>query len=363
MTQDAAPPPSDVTAAFENELLSNAKIRIDRASLWSMWNRADPAWAGQWASRARLAHALTTLSDAGTIELPATGGRSWDTALPPLPGWVAVPANRSPGTLLLDPATEPWAPPMDWTAEWIRTTRPPQTARLAAVQINRWLLSTVGRTPPRVAREERSLHIFGDEKKLAILTAGAMFAPGSLSLDDLACDAPLGSLRIARLSDHGPVLVLENKSTFDSAWRALKSDEHARYAAVVFGSGDAAPSLADDLAHLEQTLAITATRFDYAGDVDIAGVEAAALFTRAATAKGLPAAMALTLWDAVGQAPPTGEDLTGEVSQRPAALRHAAALGLPDSVAHRLSEGMRVPQERIDRTALSDTTWWTPQNE
>jgi Wadjet anti plasmid transformation system JetA-like protein len=363
MTQDAAPPPSDITAAFENELLSYGKTRIDRAGLWSMWNRADPAWAGQWASRARLADALTTLAAAGTIELPATGGRSWDTALPPLPGWVAVPANRNPGALLLDPATEPWAPSMDWATEWIRVARPPQAARLAAVQINRWLLSTVGRTPPRVAREERSLHIFGDEKKLAILAAGAMFGPGNLTLDDLACDAPLGSLRIARLTDHGPVLVLENKSTFDSAWRALKADERPRYAAVVFGSGDAAPTLADDLAHLGQTLGITATRFDYAGDIDIAGIEAAALFARAATAKGLPAVMALTLWDAVGQAPPTGEDITGDASQRPAALRHAAALGLPDSVARRLNEGVRVPQERIDRTALSDTAWWAPQHE
>ena len=361
MIQDTAnPPPSDVVDAFEAEILGACAPRINRSDLWAMWNRADPAWAGQWASRARLAHALTTLNTAGTIDLPVAGGRSWDRALPPLPAWIAVPSHRAPGAVLLDPATEPWAPPMAWCPAWIRTTRPPQAARLAAVQINRWLLSTIGRTPPRVAREERSLHIFGDEKKLAILATGTMFAPGHLTLDTLSCDAPLGSLRIAKLASQGPVLVLENKSTFDSAWRALKADASTRYAAVVFGSGDAVGALTEDLAHLEQTLGITATSFQYAGDIDIAGVEAAALFTRAATGRDLPVTMALPLWDAVAKAAPTGPDLTGDPAQQPEALQHAVSLGLPASVSERLTQGVRVPQERIDRTALRDTAWWAP---
>jgi hypothetical protein len=361
MTEDTAnPPPADVINAFEAAILSTGSPRFTRHVLWAMWNRADPAWAGQWAARARLAHALTALHTAGTIDLPMAGGRSWDRALPPLPAWIAIPSHQAPGAPLLDPATEPWAPTMAWCPAWIRTTRPPQAARVAAVQINRWLLSTIGRTPPRVAREERSLHIFGNEKKLAILATGTMFAPGHLTLDSLTCDAPLGSLRIAKLAHHGPVLVLENKSTFDSAWRALQADAHPGYAAVIFGSGDAAGALTEDLAHLGQMLGIDATCFHYAGDVDIAGIEAAALFVRAATSRDLPVAMALPLWDAVAKAEPTGPDLTGDPAQQPEALRYAAALGLPDGVTERLEQGVRVPQERVDRTALSDTSWWTP---
>jgi hypothetical protein len=38
----------------------------------------------------------------------------------------------------------------------------------------------------------------------------------------------------------------------------------------------------------------------------------------------------------------------------------ARRLGLPSSVTARLTEGLRVPQERIDRVTLADTSWWHP---
>jgi hypothetical protein len=247
-----------------------------------------------------------------------------------------------------------------WAPQWIRAARPSLPLRQAAVQINRWLQSTLGTTQHRVAREERSLHIFSDEKRLARLSDGALFAPGRLRLDDLSCDAPLGHLRAARLGVRGPVLVVENKATFDSAWRAQRASTAPTYAAVVFGSGDAVTTLVHDLVHLDQLIGVTLTACYYAGDVDVAGVEAAASFHAACAAAGLVARMAVPLWDAVARADPTGDDLTAPAERATVARDTVIRLGLPASVGHRLEHGVRVPQERVDRQALADLAWWAP---
>lgn len=156
------------------------------------------------------------------------------------------------------------------------------------------------------------------------------------------------------------MLVVENKSTFDSAWRALRAAGNPGYAAVIFGGGDAAAALLYDLHQMPATLGVVPESFDYAGDVDIAGVEAAAAFADAVTSAGLTAAMADCLWDAVARADPTGDDITATPGRSDQARETARRLGLPSSVTARLDEGIRVPQERIDRVALADTTWWHP---
>lgn len=357
---EAPPPADDVLAAFENAVIASGQARVNRQSLWAMWNRADPGWAGSWGARPRLSDALARLADAGVVELPAQGGRLWDRAVPPLPLRLAVPVNWRQRAVSLDPAAEPWAPALDWVPGWIRTARPPDRLRRSAVQINRWMLATTGRPPPRVAREERSLHVFDNEKLLAALTAGPLFGDHRLNLDQLACDTPLGSLRVARLAATGPVLVLENKSTFDSAWRALRHADAPGYAAVVFGGGDAAAALIDDLVSLQSLIDVKASCFDYAGDVDVAGVEAAVAFATAGQKAGLEVRMATVLWDAVARADPTGEDLTADGSRTTVALAAADRLGLSADVLRRLGDRARVPQERVDRTALADTAWWSP---
>ena len=68
--------------------------------------------------------------------------------------------------------------------------------------------------------------------------------------------------------------------------------------------------------------------------------------------------MAHPLWDAVARSEPTGEDITAERKRTSQAAEAARHLGLPMTVTDRLNEGVRIPQERIDRTALADTSWW-----
>jgi hypothetical protein len=286
----------------------------------------------------------------------------WDNTLPRLPTRIAIPANRRVPSRPIDAASEPWVPALAWAGAWIRRSRPPERLRKPLVVINRWLASTIGRSLPIICREERSLEIFEDEKLLASLTGTVLFGEGRLSLAMLACEAPVGGVRIAKLADAGPVLVVENKATFDSAWRGLRgSNSPPGYAAVIFGGGDQAASLVPELSLLESLVGIAPTFFEYAGDVDIAGVSAAAAFIDAARLAGLSARPAIPLWEAVSAAKPAGEDLSGDERERAAALAAIGRLGLPATVAERLATEMRVPQERIDRTRFAETSWWAPR--
>lgn len=364
-----ATPPIDAAADDIVELFATRLVDIRRPvvalpDLLAAWDAADPGWAGTPAGRLRLADALERLEATGVIALPSRQGTRWDTALPRLPTRISVPANRRLPAQALDPASEPWVPALAWAGAWIRTSRPPQRLRLALVHVNRWLASTMGRTPPTVCREERSLELFDDEKLLSSLAGTTLFDAGRPTLDLLACEAPVGGIRVARLADAGPVLIVENKATFDSAWHGLRADVAAGkppgYAAVVFGGGDHAASLIADLVALHALIGVRPSLFEYAGDIDVAGISAAAAFIDAARSQSLHAGPARPLWQALGAAMPAGEDLTGGQRERRAAMAAATRLGLPEVVIARLRDGVRVPQERLDRTTFADTSWWTP---
>lgn len=355
----------DVVETFAGLLVSTGRWLLELSDILAAWDAADPGWAGTNGGRLRLAEALDRLEATAVVELPSRRGTRWDPTLPRLPLRIAVPASRRRSARALDPASEPWVPAIAWAGAWIRTARPPQRLRLALVAVNRWLASSMGRTPPTICREERSLEIFEDEKMLWSLAGTALFDTGRLTLDLLACEAPVGGIRIARLAESGPVLIVENKATFDSAWRGLRRDVAAGtppgYAAVVFGGGDGAASLVADLVKLHDLVGVRPELFEYAGDIDVAGISAAAAFIDTARSAGLPARVALRLWQALGEARPSGDDLTADQHERRIAVAAAVRLSLPDVVTGHLRQGVRVPQERLDRNRFADTSWWTPR--
>jgi len=88
---EAPRPADDVIGAFEDALVASGQVRINRQTLWALWNQADPGWAGSWGARPRLSDALARLADAGVVELPARGGRLWDRAVPQMPMRLALP--------------------------------------------------------------------------------------------------------------------------------------------------------------------------------------------------------------------------------------------------------------------------------
>ena len=152
--------------------------------------------------------------------------------------------------------------------------------------LNRFLAEG-GRNRPEVPIKERSLLIFGDEKRLDGLLATALFRPGRLTLTDLRCrlvPEPLGWRRGP--APEGPVLVLENAATWDSFCRW--NDRTRQFGAVVYGKGlvfaDAVGGLADVFRELGGARPI-----EYFGDLDPPGLEIPWRANRRALAGGLPA--------------------------------------------------------------------------
>ena len=130
----------------------------------------------------------------------------------------------------IDRASIAWEPELAFLA----------TARLGVpvedlLRINKFLAEG-GRALPLVPLKERSVTIFGDEKRLDALRTTVLFRADRLQLGDLRCESvaePLGWIR-------GPVrtgrfLVLENAATFHSfaRWNARV----ARFTAVIYGGG------------------------------------------------------------------------------------------------------------------------------
>lgn len=124
---------------------------------------------------------------------------------------------------------------------------------------------------PQLPIKERSIQIFGDEKRLDELYRGsALFQKGRLVLEDLDCylvPEPLAWVR-GKSSD-GPIIILENAATWDSFMRwDLVSHQ---YSAIVYGGGDRFRDSARRMDDIYKEVGGTREAF-YFGDLDAAGL-------------------------------------------------------------------------------------------
>lgn len=129
-----------------------------------------------------------------------------------------------------DPASVAWAPEM----AFLVGTRIGVLAE-DLLKINQFLAAG-GRDRPLVPIKERSVTIFGDEKRLDALRSTALFRDGRLRLADLRCESvaePLAWLRGPERT--GRFLVVENAATFRSFanWNARRK----AFTAVIYGGG------------------------------------------------------------------------------------------------------------------------------
>lgn len=118
--------------------------------------------------------------------------------------------------------------------------------------------------------KERSLQIFGDEKRLDALLLTTLFRPDRLTLEALGCRIvaePLAWKRGKR--PDGPVIVLENAATWHSYCR-WDSERHL-FSAIVYGCGN---RFRDGVAFLQEIFnEIGGSRtVRYFGDLDVQGV-------------------------------------------------------------------------------------------
>lgn len=247
---------------FEGELRALGKRRIALSELHAAYLRAHPEALNAPDGRRLLLDALRALEREGVTDLPRQG---WDTSgSPALPRTASL---RLAASHRNTPAPHAWLPALAFAAGESHRGR-----RADLQAINAFLVSVRERTPFPVPTKERSLQIFGDEKRLDQLRkGGSTLFEGRISLDDLQCypvAPPLPYETPERCMPGRPILVLENYHSFDSFRRW--NQEAALYAAVAYGGGNAFRQGAGNLDEL-----IVRTGADgaiYLGDLDPAGV-------------------------------------------------------------------------------------------
>jgi hypothetical protein len=243
---------------------SEGRVRVNLDALYCVFQKVHPELAATPAARGKLRELLDRLQLDERIELPK-GRDHWDvSALPAVPRWVKLPRE----TLVeekVDLRSIPWAPELKFLAS-ARVFVP--VADLLKVQE---FFARGGRAKPLVPIKERSLEIFGDEKRLDQLERGsALFGEGRLKLETLRCFiAPEPLPCTAGPNPDGPVLVIENAATWHSycQWNA----ERKLFGAIVYGCGN---RFVDGVTTLDSVFAALggSRRVFYFGDLDPQGL-------------------------------------------------------------------------------------------
>lgn len=247
--------------AFLDRLTTFGKRSIKLNEAARAYRAAFPEFADSADFWIRLVRSLEELELEGKIGLPNRA--SWNKQL----------RTARPKTLTLTghdtaPATKPafaWAPALSFAADINHSAA---LRDLAA--INEWLIATRGQSRLDAPCAERSLEIFGDEKRLDELRTGNLLFGGKLHLNTLkafAVDPPI-VIKNGVYPDR-PILVLENLASYTSCstWNNDPRSGHP-WGAVAWGMGEmvqrAAPQFKE---HLRP-----GQRICYLGDIDFHGI-------------------------------------------------------------------------------------------
>ena len=250
---------------FEEALFALGKRRIRLSELREAYRHAHPDSLNAPNLRQLLLNELSTLERNEVIDLPASG-RSWDkSGSPALPRTVSL---RDVARARRHPKAHAWLPELSFAAD---ERHPIRRADLRA--INAFLVSIRDRKLSPVPTRERSLQIFGNEKRLDAIRKGEpTLFEGRISLDDLHCypvAPPLPFETPGNPSAGQPILVLENYHSYDSFRRWNRAA--ALYAAIAYGGGNAFRQGAGNLDELAVRTAADGAL--YVGDLDPPGID------------------------------------------------------------------------------------------
>lgn len=325
--------------------------RIEQATMFEAFDRACPGTAGTTQGRPVLSALLDELAEHRLIDLPR-GRDGWDHSQPPLPRWLRVPTPPTEEPIHTSgPASVVWRPELSWA----RAEKLSGSQLEVLNTINRWLRDTDGDHDRRsiVPMRERSLEIFGDEKRLDSLTATTLFAPGRLALTTLCAERIPPPLACEHLGDGGTILVVENSDTFETTRKLLAEDPgHVGY--VAFGGGHAFEASVAHIARLDGLNDIA-----YYGDLDNDGLTIPQRANVSAAVSGLPPVRParglyrlLLQRDARGRAPKPITPLEAELraSWLPADLRVSAS--------DLMAAGSRLAQEATGTLLLRQDSSW-----
>lgn len=262
--------------ALRVEIGAARLTRIPLDALFNAAHKADPTLLGHPDARARIRAAVDTLTADGTITTPKDSNL-WDArAQPALPSWVQR----------ITPHQQPTAGPARIWSGPLAPYAAHATARQLATleQIEDW--RSANPNPAPAPTNERSVHVFGDEKRLNALLGWRLF-DGHLPalLNAYEVPLPFATIHVPGARPTG-LLIAENVSTWHSIIRTLRArptdarpDLH-----VGWGNGGQIERLIASAALLDPTPA----DIRYFGDLDIAGLRIPIAADRAAQAAGLP---------------------------------------------------------------------------
>ena len=193
-----------------------------------------------------------------------------------------LPGRPEPG---FDFASVSWAPQLCFLSNSTKITVAPDDL----LKLNTFLR---GQTAPKpiVPIKERSLEVFGNEKRLDALLTTSLFRNGQLDLrKDLRCEIigePLAWNRGPTEAATQPLIVIENAATWHSYCRWNK--ERKLFSAVVYGCGD---RFVDGVRYIPDIFAELggARPVLYFGDLDPRGVLIPQEASGRLEAAGLPA--------------------------------------------------------------------------
>lgn len=340
--------PSPREQGFLDALIAEQRVKVAFERLLALYLRTFPEAREDPRQRATLMAVLERAERDGRLVLPK-GKAHWIPGSPPMPRWVrSVPPAVAPQP----PDDTVWVPAMAFAAG-LGDGR----GREHAQAINAYLKSR-GQSPVRVPSRERSLAIFGDEKRLDALAdaAGRLF-DGRLALQQLDCfrvplplpyEVPPGGA-VGR-----PLLVLENHHSY---WSFCTWNRQARrYAAIAYGSGNAFRASVE---HLDRIASDSrAVGLNYLGDLDLRGLEIPARADRRRGAAGLAPLEPERFWYRWLLA--NGPRCKASVASLSAETDALCAdwLGEEDWPAVRalLLSGQRIPQEALGLAALDALT-------
>ena len=346
----ASPLADRFRAALEAALpIARATARLEEYG--AAFDAAEPALATSPQRRIRLREAIDELAEAGILRPSTTADRS---ERPPLPTQVTLLARDADPPVGREAAAYPWRPELGWA-----TGVPLRRSEFDALRQIQAHLRDRDDEALVVPVGERSLEVFGDEKRLAKLANNArLFGPGRLSLKLLRARAYAPPFVFRRVGPGPVVLVVENQATFYSVTATLPADTPVGL--VVFGGGGSFGSSVGYLADLAADTGIDQpfTAIRYFGDLDRRGLEIPIAANAAAQAAGLPPVRpAVGLWQRLllhGRRAPHAE-VPPEVAERVTAWLPSS---VRDAALEVLLAGERMAQEAVGTALLSrDRTW------
>lgn len=324
---------------FYDLISAKTRKRVPLDELKKAFFEAHPELITRPERFALLLEALQSLAAENRIQFPAKG--SWEkVGNPPLPNWVQI-VRQERQKQQNDYASMTWVPELGF---WTELTPP---ALDAAAAINKFLLNR-RTTLELVPIKERSLEIFGDEKKLDELRSGNTLFGGRLTLADIgAFQVPLPLPYRQACAPGCPVLVVENHNSF---WSFGEWNKQAkRYSAVVYGSGHAFRSSGAALKQVLQE--VNGIGAEYLGDLDPSGVRIPLEFNRARGESGVAVKPAIEFYRWLVEHGRRREKKNGPEFANVSA-HHWLGFELGNQVADIWNKGQWIPQESLGIEAL-----------